>query len=594
VLIYSTMRSQTDPMGTYGTLSGTSMAAAYASGVASLVLSHCSYSPHALRDAILRTAVRVPSLEGRVQSGARINAAAAVRSCNVTSTHGQADIVIYAADVPAGDRHGAWTVLTDSSAAGGSALTTVDVGWSAAAKALAHPADYFDVRFVARGGVPYRMWLRLRAAGDSKWNDSVWVQFSDARVNGAAAYSINSDSGLGINLEDCNGCGTSGWGWQDGSYWMPPASIVFGSTGTHTLRIQTREDGVRVDQIVLSSARWTTSGPGEATGDATILPKSAATTPGHAPPSSASSPFHGVAAAIPGAVQAEDFDHGGEGVAYHDESTGNAGGGYRPGDVDIVLSAGGGALVGWVAAGEWLAYTVNVSTAGSYRVQFRVASNGPGGRFHLEVGNVNVTGSVTVPNTGGWLAWQTITVNVTLRAGRQIAKLVMESGTPIGNFDAITFTAANAATALPVRINAVDFLDGPEGMAYHDTTIGNSGGALRSGDVDIEASSEGGHNVGWIAAGEWLRYSVDVPRAGSYVVQFRVASPSGLGSLHAEFAASTVTGSVAVPRTGGWQNWTNVSVPVTLAAGRQQMTLVFDAAGFNIRYVELTAPPAGL
>ena len=89
---------------------------------------------------------------------------------------------------------------------------------------------------------------------------------------------------------------------------------------------------------------------------------------------------------------------------------------------------GGGYLVGWVAAGEWLNYTVNVAVAGTYAIDLRVASNGAGGTFHIEVNGVNKTGAISVPSTGGWQTWQTITkTGVTLSAGQQVIRVVMDS-----------------------------------------------------------------------------------------------------------------------------------------------------------------------
>jgi len=65
-------------------------------------------------------------------------------------------------------------------------------------------------------------------------------------------------------------------------------------------------------------------------------------------------PYTGSPAAVPGTIQAEDFDNGGEGVGYHDSGPNNAGGAYRSGGVDIEAAAGGGYDVGWVSAGEGL------------------------------------------------------------------------------------------------------------------------------------------------------------------------------------------------------------------------------------------------
>src|SRR6202011_4539105 len=72
-----------------------------------------------------------------------------------------------------------------------------------------------------------------------------------------------------------------------------------------------------------------------------------------------STPFSGTAMAIPGVIPAANFDNGGEGVAYHDVTSGNAGGAFRSTDVDLQPASAGGYDVGWVSAGEWLNYSVN-------------------------------------------------------------------------------------------------------------------------------------------------------------------------------------------------------------------------------------------
>jgi hypothetical protein len=77
------------------------------------------------------------------------------------------------------------------------------------------------------------------------------------------------------NDEDCSGCGLAGWGWQDNGYGagvLGPA-IRFETTGTHTIRIQVCEDGLGIDQIVLSSARYLDTAPGSLTNDTTMLPR---------------------------------------------------------------------------------------------------------------------------------------------------------------------------------------------------------------------------------------------------------------------------------------------------------------------------------
>src|SRR5262249_26322327 len=88
--------------------------------------------------------------------------------------------------------------------------------------------------------------------------------------------------------------------------------------------------------------------------------------------------------------------------------------------------------------------------------------------------------------------------------------------------------------SIPGQIDAEKFYNGGEGVAYPDTTAGNTGGQFRSTGVDIEAASEGGFDVGWTAPGEWLNYTVNVASAGSYTVSLRVASPGG-ATMHVGF-----------------------------------------------------------
>lgn len=150
---------------------------------------------------------------------------------------------------------------------------------------------------------------------------------------------------------------------------------------------------------------------------------------------------------IPGVLEAENYDNGGEGVAYHDNETANNGGQYRTGNgVDIEVCSEGGYNVGWIIAGEWLEYTVNVATAGTYTADIRV-STATGGSFHIEFGGVDKTGILTVPNTGGWQNWQSVTrTGMSLSAGVQIMRIYMDGAD--FNINRITFTGGG--TTVPV------------------------------------------------------------------------------------------------------------------------------------------------
>ena len=357
------------------------------------------------------------------------------------------NVVLYASDVTA--ISGAWSRVSDSSSAGGQMMTSATTASSHTSAALATPMDYFESAFTAAAGTPYHVWVRLHAAGDSKWSDSLWLQFSDAALpTGAAVYRSGSTNGLLVNLAtDGTGSSDRGWGWQDGAYWLTQSSTLqFASSGTHTLRVQIREAGVQVDQIVLSPSTYLNTAPGPVSGDATIVPKPVA--PGGTSPPAGLSPYTGVPASVPGTILASNFDNGGEGVAYHDTTPGNTGGAYRQTGVDIQPAADGGYNVGWTAPGEWLNYTVNVAAAGSYTVHLRVASVG-GASLHVGFNgpSAGVWPSVVVPNTGGWQAWTDVAVPVSLGAGIQQLTVMFDTGAV--NLESISVTAAGSGTGVP-------------------------------------------------------------------------------------------------------------------------------------------------
>ena len=174
---------------------------------------------------------------------------------------------------------GGWKIVADSTAAGGSRVSLPDNGAGKLSTPLASPADYFEVTFNAEAGRAYRLWIRGQAQSDYWGNDSAYVQFNGSLdVSGSALYRIGTASATTYSLEDCSGCGVSKWGWNDNGYGTPGALIYFATTGPQTLRVQRREDGLSIDQIVLSSSKYLTAAPGAAKNDTTILTSSGTTT----------------------------------------------------------------------------------------------------------------------------------------------------------------------------------------------------------------------------------------------------------------------------------------------------------------------------
>jgi hypothetical protein len=191
-----------------------------------------------------------------------------------TSTSQPDEIVLYASDVAATNLHGAWSKTTDSTSPGSVKLSTTNNGVAHTSAPLASPVHYVDVTFTPVAGTPYRLWLRLKALNNDKANDAVWVQFSGARANNAAIYPLNSTSGQLVNLAtDSTASSLMNWGWQNGAYWLSQVTTFTFVEGAQTMRIQVREDGVQIDQIVLSPAAFLNDPPGGPTNDTTIVPK---------------------------------------------------------------------------------------------------------------------------------------------------------------------------------------------------------------------------------------------------------------------------------------------------------------------------------
>ena len=405
-------------------------------------------------------------------------------------------------------------------------------------------------------------------------------------------------------------------------------------------------------------------------------------------------PFGGTPATIAGTVMAENYDTGGQGVGYNVTSVNGSDNGYRSDGVDLELSSAPatGNDIGWTAARQWFNYTVNVSTAGTYTVNFLVSAGGGSAvtdAFHLSnAAGTNLSGAVAVPNTGGWQTWTTVTATVTLPAGVQTLTLnqdaggwninsmvfaapscssapaapggltdsgtssssttlnwsaeaapancsisnytILENGASIGTTTGASFTVTglSASTTYSFTVEATDtagtspassvqtvttsssgsgegpyggtpasiagtvmaenYDTGGQGVAYNVTSVNGSDNGYRSDGVDLELASSPatGNDVGWSAAGQWFKYTVNAATAGTYTVTFLVSDGSGAAvtdAFHLSNAAGTnLTGSVAVPNTGGWQTWTTVTATVTLPAGVQTLTLNQDAGGWNI------------
>ncbi|QEC52491.1 fasciclin domain-containing protein [Anseongella ginsenosidimutans] len=301
-------------------------------------------------------------------------------------------------------------------------------------------------------------------------------------------------------------------------------------------------------------------------------------------------PFLGAPFAIPGTIEAEDFNNGGPGGGYFDYDINNNGGQYRQDEsVDIEGASEGTFNIGWTASGEWLAYTIHVEKAGDYVIHTRTASPSDGGRIHYKLNGETITEQMIVPNSGGYQNWATISsAPVYLEAGEHELSLHIE----IAGFNLNRIHVSPAQlmpfhgepAVIPGTIQAADFDFGGEGVAYHDNDSGNNGRQYRPGEaVDIGNTGGGEPKVGWTGTGEWMNYTVNVLETGDYTLTVTAATPNNDKFCHLAMDGVDITGRMDIPNTGGYDNMTDISVTVHLEAGEHVLTFHTDSDSFDLK-----------
>lgn len=141
-------------------------------------------------------------------------------------------------------------------------------------------------------------------------------------------------------------------------------------------------------------------------------------------------PFGDQPISIPGTIEAENYDRGGQGKAYSDSETTNNGGAYRADEgVDVEMNSPGNYNVGWTNGGEWMEYTVNVIESSFYTIKTVASSPNTNSSIRYKMDGNDITGSVIIPGTGGWQTYRAIpTTGVALNAGIHILQLFEETG----------------------------------------------------------------------------------------------------------------------------------------------------------------------
>jgi endoglucanase len=220
-------------------------------------------------------------------------------------------------------------------------------------------------------------------------------------------------------------------------------------------------------------------------------------------------------------------------------------------------------------------YAVNITAAGAYTVNFRVATMFTGPQFQLRNSSGGVLATINVPNTGSFQSWQTVSAQVNLPAGQQTLRIYTSNAAGGWNINWWEIVGGQSAPP-PSSSTKIE--------AEHYTAMQ---GIQKEGCAD----AGGGENVGWQDTGDWMDYAINVNSAATYTMNFRVASMFTGAQFQVRNSSGQVLATVTVPNTGSFQSWQTVSAQVALATGAQTIRIHTSNAngGWNLNWFEITS-----
>ncbi len=326
-------------------------------------------------------------------------------------------------------------------------------------------------------------------------------------------------------------------------------------------------------------------------------------------------------------LNGSQYDDGGQGIAYNDAAglQGGSTGGRTGSDVEVTS----GGAIGWIDDGEWLEYTIDVQQSGEHTLVFQSALGSTGGAQRTITAGFDAgagfyaSGVAEVDFTGGWTTFTpTEEFTVVLDAGVQVLRLTFGGGSQ--DLQSFTLTPVEppepvqtpfggvapviGAEAVTILANAFD--EGGNGIAWNDDPGLDGGAQPLRGNTDVELVG-GPQDIGYVEAGEWVEYTIDVTEAGVYDLALVAKTPIAGNTISVSLEGGSTLATFNLPDAngaasngfGGTEFGTTASQQISLGAGIQTLRFGFDGTpatngylldfrSFTLDAVEAPPPPA--
>ncbi|GAA3561223.1 carbohydrate-binding protein [Snuella lapsa] len=302
-----------------------------------------------------------------------------------------------------------------------------------------------------------------------------------------------------------------------------------------------------------------------------------------------------------------------------------------------------GVPVGFIDPNDWMRYEVDIATADLYNIAIEYSSPN-GGQFQIKEDGITKT-TVNLPVTGGWGTYQTLNTTINLTAGAHEIEIFAVTGgfnlksynftlptpnvAPIANAGSdqvVTDTDNNKSEQVTLNgalstdsdgtISSYDWsipgqanvtgvspsVSLPIGKHTITLTVTDNDGATHTDDVIINVvnipgviqaenwdrmSGIEGSPVGFIDAGDWLEYDINVNDSGTYNVAVHLASPDG-GDQFQIKVDGVVKTTVNVSSTGGWSTYQTQSATIDLDAGTHVLQIYAVTGGYNLDWFDFS------